>query len=289
MADVVTSLFAHPHNTPTFALAFESYVKHGGSTRYLHNVLPHLGQTPVDRIVPFDIRSLAQQMYPDAGGATRNRQVLAPVRAVLLHAYERGWCPPIRLRRFKEDPPERKSPASPIWLHLFVRQCDQNRRDLSHLAALVTFMHNTGARVSESVNLRVGHVDLAGRKAVLVKTKTDLNSERTLTDALVRRMTPLVIGRPADARVFRYTSRYAINDQIKTVCERAGIDYKSSHACGRHSFATNAVAMGTDIKSTMVAGGWKTTQIFLDTYVHRKDAGREVADKFNSFQRSIEV
>lgn len=39
----------------------------------------------------------------------------------------------------------------------------------------------------------------------------------------------------------------------------------------------------------MVAGGWETTQIFLDTYVHRKDAGREVADKFNSFQRSIEV
>lgn len=288
MANAVTSFFPRARNGQTFANAAASYIRHGGSSRYLDLVMPHIGDMPVDEIVPFDIRSLAQTLLPHATGATRNRNVLTPIRAVLLHAYERGWCQPIRLRRFKEDPPERKNPASPIWLHLFLRQCDEDG-GLDHLAALVNFMSHTGARVTEAINLRVRDVDLAGRRALLVKTKTDKHSERTLTDGLIRRMTPLVVGREPGDRVFKYQSRYGVNDRIFAVCRRAGIEYKSSHACGRHSFATNAIAMGMDVKSTMVAGGWKTSTIFLDTYVHRKDAGRHVADKFNSFQYSTEV
>ncbi|WP_052951406.1 tyrosine-type recombinase/integrase [Devosia soli] len=288
MAQAVTSFFPRARNGQTFEAAAASYIRHGGSNRFLDRVMPHLGSIPVDEIVPFDIKSLAQTLLPDQGGATRNRQVITPIRAVLLHAYERGWCAPIRLRRFKEDPPAKKSPASPIWLHLFVRQCDQDG-GLDHLAALVMFMSHTGARVTESINLRVGDVDLAGRRAMLVRTKTDRHSERALTDALARRMAPLLLGRDGDERVFRYVSRFGVNDRIEAVCRRAGIEYKSSHACGRHSFATNAIAMGADVKSTMVAGGWKTTSIFLNTYVHRKDAGRLVADRFNSFQYSTEV
>lgn len=288
MASAVTSFFPRARNGQSFAAAAASYVQHGGSPRYLSLVLPHLGNQPVDEIVPFDVKSLALTLLPNAGGATRNRQIITPIRAVLLHAYERGWCPPIRIKRFKEDAPEKKSPASPIWLHLFVRQCDEDG-GLDHLAALVLFMSHTGARVSEAIELRVRHVDLAARKALLIRTKTDRHSERTLTDALARRLAPMIVGADPDTRIFRYTSRYGVNDRIKAVCERAGIEYKSSHACGRHSFATNAIAMGLDVKSTMVAGGWKTTSVFLDTYVHRKDAGRQVADRFNSFQYSTEV
>lgn len=287
MANAVTPLFSPARNGHTFRVAAASYISHGGSPRFLDVVMPMLGDEHVADITPFDVKNLALTLLPTQGGATRNRQILTPVRAVLLHAYERGWCPPIRIRRFKEEPPEKKSPASPIWLHVFVRQCDIEG-DLNHLAAIVLFMSHTGARVSEAVSLRVRDVDLAGRKAILVRTKTDRHSERTLTDALARRMAPLVLAAPDD-RVFRYTSRYGVNDRIRAVCSRAGIEYKSSHACGRHSFATNAIAMGLDVKSTMVAGGWKTTSVFLDTYVHRKDAGRLVADRFNSFQYSTEV
>ena len=288
MANAVTSFFPRARNGHTFEAAAASYLAHGGSPRYLDQVMPHLGSRDCNDIVPFDIRSLALTLLPNHGGATRNRHVISPVRAVLLHAYERGWCQPIRIRKFKEDQPLKKNPASPIWLQLFLRQCDIDG-GLEHLAALVLFMSHTGARVSEAVALRASEVDLAGRKAYLLRTKTDRHSERTLTDALARRMAPLLLAAEPGDRVFRYRSRYGVNDRIGAVCRRAGIEYKSSHACGRHSFATNAIAMGLDIKSTMVAGGWKTTSIFLDTYVHRKDAGRLVADRFNSFQYSTEV
>lgn len=61
-------------------------------------------------------------------GATRNRCAVTPARAVLLHAYDRGWRDLIRVRRFRED-----------------------RDGLGHLAAMVLFMAQTGARVSEAV------------------------------------------------------------------------------------------------------------------------------------------
>jgi hypothetical protein len=132
MADAVTSFFPRARNGYTFETAAASYTRHGGSPRYLDLAMPHLGHHLVDEIVPFDIRSLALSLLPNACNATRNRQVLGPVRAVLLHAYERGWCHPIRLRKLREDPPPRKKPASQIWLHLFMRQCDQD--SLPHLA-----------------------------------------------------------------------------------------------------------------------------------------------------------
>jgi hypothetical protein len=47
--------------------------------------------------------------------------------------------------------------------------------------------------------------------------------------------------------------------------------------------------MGLDVKSTIIAGGWRSPTVFLNTYVHRKDAGRQVADRFNSFQFATEV
>ena len=274
---------------PTFRVAAESYLEHGGEGRYLGRILDHLGDKPVATIAPWDIKQMALALYPERthSNATRNRQALTPTRAVLMHAYERGWCPLMRLKRFKQEPPRRKSPASQTWLHLFCRQATLD--GLPHLAALVLFMTTTGARVSEAVRLRWSEVDLVGRSAVLLKTKTGTNSLRHLTNELVARLRDMAISQPADAPVFRYKSRYGVNDSIKAVCQRAGISYKSSHACGRHSFATNAVGLGTDIREAMDAGGWRSSAVFLETYVHVANAGRAVADRFNAFQFSVEA
>lgn len=232
---------------------------------------------PVSEVTPFDIKQMALAIYPNVANSTRNRCALAPARAVIIHAYERGWCNLMRLTRFKQEPPKRKSPASPVWLQLFVRQCDKD--ELAHLAALVMFMAFTGARISEAVRVEWPQVDLPGRRVLLLRTKTEKNSPRSLTDDLVRRIGALGIS---DRPVFGYTSRYSVNERIRAVCQRAGIPYKSPHLCGRHSFATNALALGVDVRTAMDAGGWKSSVTFLETYVHTPNAGRDVADRFNS-------
>jgi len=40
--------------------------------------------------------------------------------------------------------------------------------------------------------------------------------------------------------------------------------------------------MGLDIPTAMAAGGWKSSTVFLGTYVSpRRNAGRMTADRFN--------
>jgi integrase len=280
MAAHLGASIPHARNVPTFGDAAASYLEHGGEARYLPPIVAWFGDTPVAAITPFDVKQMASALYDKARNTTKNRQALTPTRAVLMHAYERGWCPLLRLTRFRPEPRRRKSPASPAWLQLFVRQCDKEA--LQHLAALVLFMSLTGARVSEAVRLHWPEVDLGARKAVLLRTKTSTNSVRELPDELVRRLRMLQDDADLDAPVFRYTSRYSINDRIKAVCARAELPYKSSHTCGRHSFATNAIAFGISIKDAMDAGDWRSSSVFLETYVHPRNASRLVADRFNA-------
>ena len=256
------------------------YIGHGGENRYLGPIIEYFGDRPLRSIYPFDIREMAERLYPTQSGATRNRQAVTPARAVILHGYERGWCALIRIRRFKQDRPKKKTPANGVWLALFTRQAD--RDGLDHVAAIVLFMATTAARVSEAIGLRWCDVDLTARTALLTKTKTGTNSLRYLTDEVAERLRRLKGGAGQDDRVFRYTARHAVNERIEAICRRAEIPYKSPHLCGRHTFATTAIEMGCDIRTTMAAGEWRTSGVFLEIYVHpRVDAGKMIADSFN--------
>ncbi|MFA5897939.1 MAG: tyrosine-type recombinase/integrase [Hyphomicrobium sp.] len=280
MADAVTPLFAPVRNGHTFRSAAASYIEHGGETRYLPRIIAYLEDRPLTAIAPFDIRQMATELYPSQSNATRNRHAITPARAVLSHAYDRGWGPMMRIRNFKVDKPRRKVPASPVWMFAFLRQCEID--GLLPLAALVLFMHQTGARVSEAIALRWPEVDLINRRVTLLKTKTSTFSIRHLTDELVTRVAAL--DRNEAKPAFGYRSRYSINDRIAAVCARADITYKSSHLVGRHSFATNAISGGIDIKTAMDAGDWRSVSVFVETYVHTLDASRTVADQFNAMR-----
>lgn len=272
----------HPDMTPglahTFAEAAASYVQHGGEARYLARLLPALGERPVHEITPMEVRQLALDLMPAGAPSSRNRMVITPTRSVLYHAHELGWRLPARIRLFPVPRGARARPATRRWTERFVEQCDAD--GLQHLAACVLFMQGTGARVSEAIALLGRDVDLARRTAVLRKTKTDVDSLRILPDHVVERIRALSPG--PDDRVFRYTSRFSVNERIWAVCDRAGLPRLSSHRVGRHAFATNALNAGVSVRVAMDAGGWRSCVIFLETYAHSIDAGRTVADRFNS-------
>ena len=284
------SSYQHTHQqVVTFRQAAESYVQNVGESRYLPRVLAYFGDRPLNSIFPFDIRKMAEDLYPDALNSTRNRQGITPARSVINHAHERGWCNPIRVKSFKQERVHRKVPASHVWMHAFIRQCDRDG-GLNHLSAMILFMSQTAARVSEAIDLRWADVDFPTRTAVLLKTKTGTNSTRHLTDELIDRMRALRGNARDQDRVFRYTNRHSVNERLRAVCARADISYKSSHACGRHSFATNAIEAGMDVRTAMMAGDWKSSSVFLEIYVHpRVNAGRMVADRFNMQRFSADI
>ncbi|MCK9553451.1 tyrosine-type recombinase/integrase [Aquamicrobium sp.] len=267
-----------------FEEAAASYMEQGGEGRFLAPIIRHFKGRAIGTIKPAELRAVAIQLYPTASPATRNRQAIIPSRAVVNHAHDLGWCGPIKVKMFDVPKSNKHKPVDRKWLDAFMAQADKDK--LWHLSALVLFMNQTGARVSEAVNLLGEHVDLTGRIAVLAKTKTDEWSVRHLTTELVGRMGGLGIetGKP----VFSYTDPKAVNRRMAAVCKRAKIERRSTHSAGRHSFGTNAMAVpGADIKAAMDAGGWKSAKLFLETYVHSKDAGRELAKKFDEQNGAI--
>ena len=272
----------------TFAEAAASYRHYRGNSRHLDRVVDYLGDRAIASIVPFDIEQMAYAIYPFAKNSTRNRQALTPARAVIMHGYDRGWCNLMRLKRLKEEPPVRLEPATPVWLHAFVRQCAIDK--LPHVAAIVLFMSQTGARVSEAIRLEWPQVDLHNRKVILLKTKTGTNSKRGLSDEMVTRLHQLKEIPSPNNRVFRYVCRHSVNERIQAVCQRAGIKYKPTHTCGRHAYANNILAAGVDIKTAMIGGGWECVEVFMGTYVRgRQNAERFVADSFNGYQFSLDI
>lgn len=263
----------------TFEEAAVVYLRQGGEGRFLPRILHHFKGRVVGNINPGDVREAAMHLYPKASSATRNRQAIIPTRAVINAAAEMGWCSHIRVKLFPVPKSRKHMPVDRSWLDAFMAQAD--RDGLPHLSALVLFMNQTAARRSEAVNLLGAHVDLEQRIAVLAKTKTEEWSVRHLTAELALRIGAL--GLQDDQPVFRYTTAPAVNRRMQSVCKRADIPYRSTHSAGRHSFGTNAMKLpGTRIRQAMDAGGWKSAKLFMETYVHEQDAGRDLVEKMDA-------
>lgn len=260
----------------TFEEAVLRYIEQGGDRRFLAPLLQHFRGRAVGSIKPGEIREAALTLYPRATPATRNRQAIVPARAVINHAHSLGWCQAIKVQLFPVAKSRKHQPVDRAWLDAFMAQADGD--GLPHLSAIVLFMNQTAARRSEAVRLTGEYVDLEERVAVLARTKTDEWSVRHLTPELALRIAALEPA--AGAPVFRYTDPSAVTRAMGRVCSRAGIARRGTHAAGRHSFGTNVMRLpGARVKAAMEAGGWKSARLFIETYVHDADAGREIAEK----------
>lgn len=267
----------------TFEEASVEYLNHGGKDgtggdgQYLTPIIKHFKGRLVGSITGAELRSMANTIYPGRAPATKNRQGIVPARAVIMYAHHLGWCGSISVEQFKVPKSRKHKPVRRDWLDKFMAESD--RRKLPHLSALVLFMHQTGTRVSEAIRITGADVNLGKRMVLLGRTKTDEDATRYLTSELVARISGL--GAKESQRVFGYTDPKSVNRVMRRVCTDAGIELRSTHSAGRHSFATNALAAGAPIKDTMDAGGWKSARLFMETYVHSHEAGQNVASVFD--------
>jgi hypothetical protein len=78
-AEILTESIYGRAATTTFAHAALSFVKEGGSRRFVAAVLDHFETTPLRLIGQEAIDNAASKLYPKASNATRNRQVYTPV------------------------------------------------------------------------------------------------------------------------------------------------------------------------------------------------------------------
>jgi integrase len=202
-------------------------------------------------------RACKALLRPGAAPATRLRNVIGPVQAVLNHAARRGWCAPLPLEKPEGATGIKRTrwltPAE--WTRLHDASAD-------HLRPLLTFLVGTGCRMSEAMDLEWPMVDLAHAQARVWQKQ---GNERTVT------LPPAVVAALAgvkgrEGRVFRTAAGEPYRDlerasggQIKTAwagaCRRAQIAGATPHTL-RHTWATWRYAYHRDPMRLRDEGGW---------------------------------
>lgn len=268
-----------PEAVLTFGAAVGLYLDAGKSDRYLTPLFEKWEHRLVRDIKPGNVQDLARQLYPNAGPATRNRQVISPVQAIINHSAKRGQCAPIRVERFFV-PKHQPKVATLEWLERFMRASSP------HLAALALFMAMTGARIGEAVRLDWDDVDLSGASALLRVTKNGDPRKAELPPPLLVTLANLPLRR---GRVFRYASRDGVSDPWRAAEKRAKLEHIPPHDAGRRLFATTMLRAGIDVVTIAKAGGWKSPRMVLDVYAQPGDTREAVNRVFGRFESQSPV
>lgn len=220
--------------------------------------LSDITQATIDRVIQARCR-------PDAQPATKLREVITPIRAVLAHAARRQWC----------DLPAFEAPkgASGVKRTRWLTPAEADRLVAAcapHLAPLALFLIGTGARLSEALALEWGDVDLAHGRALLRDTK---QGRDRVAEPPPRTVAALAGIKHREGRVFRppakrgkQATHYAdtgglyggqVASAWRGACRRAGIADATPHTL-RHTWASWHYAMHRDLMKLKSDGDWST-------------------------------
>ena len=261
--------------TVSFLEAAVLYLEAGGERRYLKPLIDFFGSMKLAQIDQAAIDRAARVLKPDAKPATVNRQIYAPMAAVLHFATERKLCEYVKIKRLKESK-GRARWLQPNEAERLITACSP------HMVPLVTFLFYTGARLSEALYLDWREVDLARRRVVFLDTKNGEDRGVPLHPRVFEALANLphregrVFLRPGRKvgrnrrEMVPYARREGGGGQIdtgfKAACRRAGITDFHPHDC-RHTWATWLYRETRDLRQLMEIGGWKSIKM-VERYTH---------------------
>ena len=260
----------------TFAEAVLLYTAPERDRLYLQKVFPYLKDKKIKEITGKSVKALARQIYPTASVDTWQRQVIAPVRAVINHAHEEVGTPPIRIKAFSRNErmaqdrlrgkpsQQKRTPGDWDWVNAF--RATAKERKNPYLAALCLFLFTTGARISQATALKPRDLDLQNARVMMPAAKGHAAQWVPITMGMVVELANLP---PRGGKVFGHSSRHSCAKAWNTTCEKAGIEHITPHPAGRHGFATELlVRQGLDVATVQEAGRWSSPAVLLNTYVH---------------------
>ena len=277
----------------TFNDAVMLYTAKGNDAKYLLKLLPQIGTMEVAEISPQFARDLAPTIYPKASTDTWKRQVLSPISAVINNAHDYGRCNPIRIKgystqeRLDQDRSRGKTSrkakraADWDWVLAFQEHADP------YNAAMVEFMFETGARISQTVDVMPDDLDLPHLRVWLGACKGHEAQWVSISPQMGARLANLPPRQPVHritkerlpARVFGYADRSGMRHAWKSICKEADIDYLSPHEAGRHGFYTELrVRQGLDPITVAKAGRWSDPTLPDRTYAHVEGDDREMRE-----------
>lgn len=271
-----------------FASAATSYIQAAPRSKQTVQItlklVRYFGDTSLRQINQAAVdKAKAVILKPNAAPGTVRRNLIVPLRAILMHSNRRGWC----------DTPHFEMPREPRGRTAFLTP---EAFEAIHAAAparmqpLLLFLVCTGCRLGEALALRWEQTDLQGARIRLWADQTKGNKERLveLPPAAVAALAAL--PGPRTGHVFRSRFRgvdgellpYRQSDgngggQIKnglhSTCRRAGVPLISAHIF-RHTWASWYYAITPDPFALQRAGGWSSVGL-VERYTHLIPRGNE--------------
>jgi integrase len=235
-----------------------------GTIALLIRLTRHFRDTPLRQIDQDAIDQACRAVLrPDAKPATRLRNVIAPVRAVLQHAARRRWCDPVLI-----EAPAVQARRTPC---LLPSQFQALHAAIGSHRVLLTWLVCTGCRRGETQALDWRDVDLVGARARLWADTTKAGKSRVieLVPAAVAALaslphrTGLVFG-PANPR-----------KALATAARKSGVEIRGVHDL-RHTWASWQYAITPDLLRLKQLGGWSSADQ-VEVYAHLMPAGHEDA------------
>jgi integrase/recombinase XerD len=254
-------------------------------------------KTPVDRLEVFALSSDVLRGFLDhievvrkCSIRTRNQR-LAAVHAMARFIAERSpehiaWCSEIRTIPFKRFTRNELTyldkPEMDALLAAPDRRTQQGLRD----HALLLFLYNSGARVSEAASLKIGDLNLRANQIgdVQLRGKGRKMRRCPLWPATVNVLLALIRGRSPDQAVFlnrfgHSITRHGIHSMLRNHLRAASASYPSllrrsiSPHTIRHTTATHLLRSGVDINTIRAWLGHvsiDTTNVYAEVDLQRK-------------------
>jgi site-specific recombinase XerD len=169
---------------------------------------------------------------------------------------------------------------------------DQSTKQGTRDHALLLFLYNAGARVSEAVSLRIGDVDWHN-KSVRIIGKGNKERRCPLWAETIERLRRLAADRSTDARLFlnrrgEPLTRYGVHTLVERYVTKIGASAPSlrskriSPHVIRHTTATHLLQAGVDINTIRAWLGHvsiDTTSIYAETDLATKKRALATLDR----------
>lgn len=282
--DIFQEVILGRKRTESFAELAADYLKAGRDLgRRAEEIIIYLADKKAGDVVPADADALAAMIYPNAEPSTINRNIIAPISAIMNWAARSDRAPkrvwPRLRERSKRTDWRRPQEVEEILAAL----------QGPHARALAALYVGCGLRASEAIFLDGREVapDLSsvlilgtvrkedeGAKEKGYRGTKGFRDRRVPVPPRARQFLAPVIntgpGRAlSNSRGLPWSDRNAMNKTLPRACERAGHSPLRAHAL-RHTWATwhNAV-LGNPIR-LMADGGW-TDLSLVERYAHASD------------------
>lgn len=270
-AEIERGRFAKPTG-PTFADAALKYIKLGKDTRFIDKLVEYFKETPLSLIDQDAIDKAADELYPLASPATKNRQVYTPVCAILKKSKIK-----LNLDRPEGSNGERRL----FWMtpEQIARLIKEASRKNKEFGLFLVFLFYTGTRLGEALDAQIENLNLQECWLRIENTKNGEPRLVHLPPTLVAELASHPRGLDRKGKIFRFTKNGRLYQWLEAACQASGVlipDGVAFHAF-RHSWAASMRRYaGLDTTGLVATGAWKSRQAaaFYEHAVQSEEARR---------------